>query len=118
MKELEFYQHSFRQLKVGEAWAFLSSLDCLDDVVLMWNSHEVKFNRTNPRDIFDMYGQMDLCEDIGPVQFSGGPPGNIIWATGTMKTFVMDRIMSHVAREEKMTKEFGPKVRERVRVRC
>jgi hypothetical protein len=114
MKNLEFYLHSFRNLKVGEAWAFLSSLDALDDIVLIWNPHEQKFNRTNPRDIFDAYGQLDACDDIGPVQFSGGPPGHTLWATGSMTTFTLDKVMYHVAHEELIKRAFGPKVA----VRC
>lgn len=110
MKNLEFYLHSFRNLKVGEAWTFLSSLGALDDTILIWNIYEEKFKRTTPRNVFDGYGHLDACDKIGPVQFSGGPPGQPLWATGSMVTFTLDKIMYHVAHEELMKQQFGPKV--------
>jgi hypothetical protein len=82
----------------------------------MWNAHEHKYNRTNAGDLLNNCSNIEFCANIGPVQFMGGPPGGVRWITGTLRTFVMDRVMSHVAREENLTKEYGPKIR--VKVRC
>lgn len=124
MREFKHYLKQFADIRVGEAWAFISALNAMDEIVLIWNPHEHKYNRTNAGDLLNNCGDRDFCAKIGPVQFMGGPPGSFKWITGTLRTFVMDKILSHIAKEETLAIQYGPKVatsetpRQRIKVRC
>jgi len=37
-------------------------------------------------------GLKSLAANIGPVKFFGGPPSNLRWFTGSMLTYVLDRV--------------------------
>lgn len=56
-----------------------------------------------------MWDRYEFAHDVR-VQFGGGPPGSYGWFTGTIVTFVCDRIMYHAAKfgTDKVTPLLNP----------
>ena len=78
----KFYQN----LKVKGAVIILKKRGYLDDNITF------EGRRTTPGIVLKDQNQFSLATNIGPIEFFGGPPGNLKWFTGSILTYVLDRV--------------------------
>lgn len=82
-----------RQLLDGLAYEYM-----LDDIVVIDYQERNPFCKTTFSSHYAIvWNCYNFAHDVR-VQFGGGPPGSYGWFTGTLVTFVCDRIMYHAAR--------------------
>jgi hypothetical protein len=94
MKSVKEYYQKYFNLTVNEAFDLLYDLGILDETILKWNSEESKMEKTTPWGLLTNIQDNLVIRNMGPVQFCGGPPSELSWLTGTLLSYVLDRIMA------------------------
>lgn len=76
----------FNNLKVGGAVSILKKRGYLDDNITF------KGVETTPGIVLKHQDTSSLATNIGPIAFFGGPPSDLKWFTGSILTYVLDRV--------------------------
>ncbi len=76
----------FQNLKVKGAASILKKRGYLDDNITFEGID------STPGIVLKNQGQSALAHNIGPIAFFGGPPSNLKWFTGSLLTYVLDRV--------------------------
>ncbi len=76
----------FKNLTAGGAVSILKKRGHLDDHVTLNGV------ATTPGGILKHKESSALATNIGPVAFFGGPPNNLKWFTGSILTYILDKV--------------------------
>lgn len=88
MKKFSDYETYCIGMTLREAMELLIELDADQDVIILDNNKSITI-----RDYCQNIPGSVWIDSIGPFQFCGGPPGQFFWIAGTLKHFVMEKLM-------------------------
>jgi hypothetical protein len=105
MKSFDEYQLLWPTMTVSEAMNIVLDLACHTEKVIVSNAignHAVEvWEWCEP-----IPGHL-LAAHVYPIQFCGGPPDAYFWVTGTLRDFVIDKLMFADAMEERSWRNNG-----------
>lgn len=111
MKPFCAYRKECEHLNVTEALKILKTLDCLYEKIIVNTTMGNKaisiavFCRNIPDVVF--------ASSVGPIQFSGGPPGDYFWILGSLRDIVIDKLMYRDAIAERRGEVLPPLIPQR-----
>lgn len=102
MKPFRHYLTAFEDMPIDDAFNLLYDLGFIDEGILIWNETEHKLVGTTPWELIIGTQNVVFADEIGPIQFSGGPPEKLFWVTGTLLTMCIDKLLYRDAVKERI----------------
>jgi hypothetical protein len=110
MKSIEYYLWFYGDLTANQAVQILKQFDRDHEQVIVYDVNRSCNTTMSVRVFLCGINGSDKARNVGPLQFCGGPPGQYIWANGSLLTMAVDAIMHHQATEDRKIQDYGTKV--------